>query len=87
MIKSKFEADIKRLWSDNTIGFIFFLLIILYQPIFKLKELYEFSCVNTPQQNGVVERKNGNFVATIHTFLFQKNVPKHYWGDYRSSYK
>ena len=43
--------------------------------------IHESSCVNTPQQNGVAEQKNGHVLAVTRAFLFQKNVPKNYWGE------
>ena len=39
------------------------------------------SCVNTPQQNGVAERKNGHLLDSTRSFMFQKNVPKSFWGE------
>lgn len=43
--------------------------------------IHESSCVNTPQQNGVAERKNGHLLATTRALLFHKKVPKNYWGE------
>nr|CAN76639.1 hypothetical protein VITISV_027481 [Vitis vinifera] len=43
--------------------------------------LHDSSCVNTPQQNGVAERKNGHLLNTTRALLFQGNVPKSYWGE------
>ena len=43
--------------------------------------IHESSCVNTPHQNGVVERKNGHLFDITRAFLFLKNVPKSYWGE------
>lgn len=34
--------------------------------------------VNTPQQNGVAERKNGHLLNTTRALLFHGNVPKSY---------
>ncbi|KAJ9688914.1 hypothetical protein PVL29_014528 [Vitis rotundifolia] len=42
--------------------------------------LHDSSCVNTPQQNGVAERKNGHLLNTTRILFFQGNVPKSYWG-------
>ncbi|RVX16318.1 Retrovirus-related Pol polyprotein from transposon TNT 1-94 [Vitis vinifera] len=47
----------------------------------KLGILHDLSCVNTPQQNGVAERKNGHLLNTTRALLFQGNVPKSYWGE------
>ena len=43
--------------------------------------LHDSSCVNTSQQNGVAERKNGHLLNTTWVLLFQGNVPKSYWGE------
>ena len=43
--------------------------------------LHDSSCVNTPQQNGVAEMKNGHLLNTTRALLFQGNVPKSYWGE------
>ena len=43
--------------------------------------IHESSCVNTPQQNGVAERKNGHLLDSTRSFMFQKNVPKSFWGE------
>ena len=37
--------------------------------------------MSTPQQNGVAERKNGHLLDTTRVFLFQKHLPKSYWGE------
>ena len=43
--------------------------------------LHQTSCVNTPSQNGVAERKNRHFLETTRALLFQMHVPKHFWAD------
>lgn len=43
--------------------------------------IHDSSCVNTPQQNGVAERKNGHLLNTTRALLFQGDVPKSYWGE------
>ena len=43
--------------------------------------IHESSCVNTPQQNGLVERKIGHIMASARSLLFQGNCPKSYWGE------
>ena len=41
----------------------------------------EFSCRYTPQQNGVVERKNRIILQMAHTMLQEKNMPQTYWSE------
>ena len=42
---------------------------------------HETSCPETPQQNGVVERKQKYLMETARTLLFQSNLPLSFWGD------
>ena len=42
--------------------------------------LHQSSCVHTPQQNGVVERKNQHLIETARTLLLHSNVPFRFWG-------
>ena len=39
------------------------------------------TCVDTPQQNGVAERKNRHLLEITRALRFQMNVPKFYWGE------
>ncbi|RVW92470.1 Retrovirus-related Pol polyprotein from transposon TNT 1-94 [Vitis vinifera] len=65
-------------WSDNAKDYFNQVLT----PYFQREEIiHESSCVNTPQQNGVAERKNGHLLDSTRSFLFQKNVPKSFWGE------
>jgi transposase InsO family protein len=34
----------------------------------------------SPQQNGVVERRNGSVVGMAHCLLKEKGMPAHFWG-------
>lgn len=43
--------------------------------------LHHSSCVDTPQQNGVAERKNRHLLKVARSLLFQTKVPKTYWGE------
>ncbi|RVW31459.1 Retrovirus-related Pol polyprotein from transposon TNT 1-94 [Vitis vinifera] len=55
----------------------------LGHPSFRVLKgiLHDSSCVNTPQQNRVAERKNGHLLNTTRALLFQRNVPKSYWEE------
>lgn len=78
MVKTQFGVDIKRIRSDNAKDYFNQVL----SPYFQNHGIvHESSCVNTPQQNGVAERKNGHLLATTRALLFQNNVPKNYWGE------
>ena len=43
--------------------------------------LHQTSCVDTPFQNGLAEKKNRHFLETARALLFQMHVPKHLWAD------
>ena len=43
--------------------------------------LHQSSCAHTPQQNGVVERKNRHLVEIARTLLLHCHVPFHFWED------
>ncbi|KAL6322438.1 hypothetical protein AAG906_008093 [Vitis piasezkii] len=42
--------------------------------------VHQTSCVNTPQQNGVAERKNRDLLEKTRAIMMQMNVPKHFWS-------
>ena len=42
---------------------------------------HQFSAPRTPEQNGVVERKNRILVELARTMLKESNVPKYFWAD------
>jgi len=43
--------------------------------------VHQSSCVNTPQQNGVVEWKNRHLLEIAKSLLLATNVPSKFWGD------
>lgn len=43
--------------------------------------MHQTSCVGTPQQNGVAERKNRDLLEKTRALMQQTNVPKHFWSQ------
>jgi len=42
--------------------------------------IHEFSSPRTPQQNGVIERKNRSLQEMARTMIHENNLAKHFWG-------
>ncbi|GAA0150555.1 hypothetical protein LIER_37132 [Lithospermum erythrorhizon] len=78
-IATHFKAKIKVIRSDNTPEFAGKTAKLFYDS---LGIVHQSSCVHTPQQNGVVERKQKHLLETARALLFQSNLPVVFWGDY-----
>ena len=74
-IQTKFYDSVQTLRSDNVKEYFSepFQSFMLQHGI-----LHQTSCVNTPSQNGVAERKNRHRLETARALLFQMNIPKHF---------
>ena len=42
---------------------------------------HQRSCVDRPQQNGIVERKHKHILKIARVLRFQAALPVHFWGD------
>lgn len=78
MIQNQFKTSIQVLKTDNARDFFNFILGTYLQSN---GIVHQSSCVDTPQQNGVVERKNRHILEVARALLFQTHVPKQFWGE------
>ncbi len=77
-IKAQFGTSVRILRSDNAKEYMSesFRKYMSQHGI-----LHQTSCVDTPAQNGVAERKNRHLLETARALLFQNKVPKYFWAD------
>ncbi|KAM7465035.1 hypothetical protein LguiB_012597 [Lonicera macranthoides] len=78
MIKTQFSKNIKIFRSDSGGEYLsnHFLEFLKSQGT-----LPQLSCPDTPQQNGVAERKHRHLVETARTLLLSSSVPSVFWGE------
>lgn len=75
-VQNQFNSQIKFFHSDNGSEFI------SPHSFFTTKGVeFQSSCVSTPQQNGVVERKHHHILQVARALLFQSNMPIRFWGE------
>ena len=75
MVHNQFHASIKTIRSDNGTK-------IFLREFFHSKGiLHQLSCVDTLQQNAIVERKHQHILNVARALKFQSNVPLCLWGD------
>jgi len=75
-VKTQFQTNAQMIRVDNDTKFIPLHSFLQNKGI----ELQN-SCIHTPQQNGVVERKHRHILNVARSLLFQSNAPLEFWGE------
>lgn len=78
ILKNQFNKSIKIMRTDNGTEFV-------NQRLKSFLEnngiIHQTTCVYTPQQNGVVERKHRHLLNVARSLLFQSGLPLKHWGE------
>lgn len=82
MVLTQFGISIKVLRSDNGGEYV---KRELTEFMTSVGTLHQTSCTNTPQQNGIAERKNRHLLEVTRSLLLGGHVPSHLWGEALSS--
>ena len=77
LVITHFSAHIKTLRTDNGTEYTSH---NMKNYLISHGIVHQTSCVNTPQQNGVAERKNRDLLEKTRAIMMQMNVPKHFWS-------
>ncbi|CAL1398262.1 unnamed protein product [Linum trigynum] len=78
MVRTQFQTQVRRIQSDNGLEFQTNTLRDYYAAN---GILFQTSCVNTPQQNGVAERKHRHLLETARALRFHAGLPVRFWGE------
>ena len=79
MIQNQFSYTVKTIRSDNPLEFTKSDTALEFFASNGI--LHQTSCIQTPQQNEVVERKHKHLLEVSRALLFQSKLPLKFWGD------
>lgn len=77
-IETQFQATVKTVRTDNAQE-----LCAGDMKLFFLDKgiMHQRSCADTPQQNGIVERKHRHLLETARALFFQSKLPISFWSE------
>ncbi|CAL1389558.1 unnamed protein product [Linum trigynum] len=78
LVRTQFEKQVRRIQADNGPEFSSNILTAYYE---ESGIVLQTSCTDTPQQNGVVERKHRHLLDTARALRFHANLPIRFWGE------
>ena len=78
MILTQFNTKVKVFHSDNGREFVNQSLAVFMT---QHGILHQTTCVYTPQQNGIAERKNRHILEVARALCFAMHVPKRFWTE------
>lgn len=77
-VQTQFNSKVKVLRTDNGLEFNHHDLVSHYNAHGMERQS---SCTDTPQQNGVVERKHRHLLEVARALRFQAHLPIQFWGE------
>ena len=78
MVETQFDCSIKCICSDNGAEFFSRDLISFFPDCVVVQQ---HSCISTPQQNGVAERKHRHLLNVVRAVRFHASLPLTFWGE------
>ncbi|XP_010266770.1 PREDICTED: uncharacterized protein LOC104604207 [Nelumbo nucifera] len=78
MVYTQFQSEIRIFQADNAKEYFHGDFTDFFASC---GSQHRSSCVRTPQQNGVMERKNRHLLKVTRGLMLQMNVPKRFWVD------
>ncbi|KAH9764942.1 retrovirus-related pol polyprotein from transposon RE1 [Citrus sinensis] len=78
MVTAQFQTQIRVLHTDNGGEYMS---TAIQQFLKSQGSVHQTTCVGTPQQNGVAERKNRHLLEVVRASLIQAHMPLSYWGE------
>ena len=78
LVITQFQSTIQNLRTDNGTEF---LSNNMSQYLSSHGIVHQTSCVGTPQQNGISERKNMDLLEKTRALMLHMNIPKKFWSQ------